>query len=95
MAMTGTHSRELTIVSIMYLAAASLLLGLLAPIHAVHPLLHGPLSATPPPKDSEFLLAMNISGYHVRLNAVFIENRGVLLKVAENREPGTLGMSFL
>lgn len=77
----------------MYLAAASILFGVLTPTHAVPFLHHGPLSEAPPPRSSEFSLALNMSGTIVPLSAVYIEDHGVLLRASDTHDPspGTPG----
>ncbi|POS77443.1 hypothetical protein DHEL01_v204166 [Diaporthe helianthi] len=59
----------------MYIPAASLLLGLLPMTHAIPARPTELPSRMPPPKSSEFSLAMNISGYIVPLTATYFESR--------------------
>lgn len=79
----------------MHYAALPLLFGLLAAAHAVPSLPPGSLSETPPPRSSEFSLAMKLNGVngtYVPLNAVYLEDRGILLRATNTTDgPGTPG----
>lgn len=86
---------ELKIAASMHFAALPLLFGLLATTHAIHSLPKGPLLETPPPRSSEFSLAMKLNGVngtYAPLNAVYLENRGLLLRATNKSDaPGTPG----
>lgn len=79
----------------MHFAATSVFFGLLATIHAVSSPLKRCLPETPPPRSSEFSLAMKLNGRNgtfAPLNAVYIENRGLLLRAANTTDsPGSPG----
>lgn len=71
----------------MYYTVASFLFNLLAITHATPAWPNGVPRGTPPPKSSQFSLAMNMSGYLVPLTAAYFESRGVLLKGAGTHDP--------
>lgn len=79
----------------MHFAAIPLLLGLLATIHAVPFLPRRSPTETPPPRSSEFSLAMKLNGVngtYAPLNAVYLEDRGLLLRATNATDaPGTPG----
>lgn len=92
---TSSRLNELKTVATMHCAAFPLLFGLLAAAHAVPTLPRRSLSETPPPRSSEFSLAMKLNGVngtYAPLNAVYLENRGILLRAADmTGGPGTPG----
>ncbi|KAK7699561.1 hypothetical protein SLS64_011514 [Diaporthe eres] len=77
----------------MHFVALPLLFGLLATSHAVPSLPKRSLSETPPPRSSEFSLAMKlggVNGTYAPLNAVYLEDRGLLLRATNATDaPGS------
>lgn len=79
----------------MHLVALPLLFGLLATIHAFPFIPWRSLPKTPPPRSSEFTLAMRMAwanDSYVPLTAIYVEDRGVLLRATNWIDgPGTPG----